>query len=229
VLADDLVELDLTHTGVILIIIFLVHYAILKFRYHDASEVRLRKKIEEQSMLDGLTNLPNRRSFDRALQQEWQHCLRADSPLALLLCDIDFFKNYNDSLGHLAGDECLKKVARSLRKAAQRPTDFVGRYGGEEFVFVLPNTDLEGASKVAKSVHQHLLASKIQHGASEVSEHITMSIGIAACIPSQDDSAMALLESSDKRLYAAKEHGRNRSVADEALEAMLDEAVADLC
>ncbi len=227
-LRDELFELDVTHALVIMVIIFLVYYSIRKFRHHDASEIRLRKRLEEQSMLDGLTKIPNRRSFDLYLTQEWQHCLRAESPLSMLLCDIDFFKTYNDSLGHLAGDECLKQVAMSLKKAIQRPVDFVGRYGGEEFVFLLPNTDLSGAVAVAEKVHQHLLASQIKHGASEVSEYITMSIGIASVIPSQHASPSSLIETSDCRLYSAKEHGRNRSVADEKLEVQLDEAVAAL-
>jgi len=228
-LSDELFELDVTHVVVILMILFLVYYTIIKFRHHDASEIRLRKRLEEQSMLDGLTNIPNRRSFDMHLSQEWQHCLRAETPLSLLLCDIDYFKLYNDSLGHLAGDECLRQVGRCLKQVVKRPTDFVARYGGEEFVFVLPSTDEQGALEVAENVHRLLLACEIKHGASDISEYITMSIGIVTVIPSQHASPTQLIESADTRLYAAKEQGRNRSVADEAMQGRVEQAVAALC
>jgi len=160
---------------------------------------------------DELTEVPNRRRFNHVYQEQWNHALRAKAPLAITMCDIDYFKAYNDTLGHQAGDDCLKKVAQIMENILQRETDCVARYGGEEFVYVLPITEQKGAAFLMDSLHKALADAKIPHPSSEVSQYITLSIGIAASVP-QDKNKEALLKSADEALYHAKAQGRNRTV-----------------
>ncbi len=169
--------------------------------------------LTELSQVDPLTKLHNRRYFDQVLQQEWQRHCREHQSLAVLLMDVDFFKRYNDTYGHPAGDRCLQTVAESICKGVKRAADVVARYGGEEFIVLLPNTNLEGATLVADRIRFHLRLINLPHQASEVSDAVTLSIGVAACIPTTETQASELVTLADVALYRAKETGRNRVVA----------------
>ena len=166
--------------------------------------------LRRQSTLDGLTGLPNRRAFDDLLGQEWRRAARLGSPLSLILLDIDFFKPYNDHYGHLAGDECLRQVGRGLASVG-RSMDFMGRYGGEEFVGILPHTDEVGALTVAERLHEVISQLRIPHEFSEASDHVTVSIGVASTIPQASGQPEELILNADQMLYQAKEEGRNRT------------------
>ena len=159
--------------------------------------------------MNELTDLANRRQFDTTLEQEWQRAIRSELPLSLLFADIDYFKRYNDSYGHQAGDDCLKKVADSLQKTVHRPSDLVSRYGGEEFVIILPDTTSEGALAVAEKMLKHIDDLKIPHKNSDSADHVTLSIGVATLCPEEGSSPNELIEAADRVLYKAKDNGRN--------------------
>lgn len=173
-------------------------------------------ELELQSHIDGLTQLRNRRYFDAYLKQEFLRAKRSQSPLSVIICDVDFFKAYNDIYGHQAGDRCLKEIAATLNDAAKRSSDIVARYGGEEFILLLPNTPTTGALATAERVRTNIEALRIYHQASVVSSHVTLSLGVAT-YNSGDVAAEALLERADKALYHAKQAGRNRVVGADAL------------
>jgi diguanylate cyclase (GGDEF)-like protein len=175
-------------------------------------------RLQQQNIIDDLTKIPNRRHFDEILEKEWLRAKRIGTSLALLMIDIDFFKQYNDTFGHLKGDECLKQIATELSKNLNRPGDFVARYGGEEFCILIPETDMDGAITFAEMVHSAIVALKIDNPGSEVSKYLTISIGIAAIVPKNDDSHMDLIYTSDKALYKAKSDGRNIIRSKETLE-----------
>jgi len=160
--------------------------------------------------LDGLTGIANRGTFDRQLEVEWQRTRRRGLPLAVILGDVDYFKDYNDGYGHPAGDACLKSIAACFAAATQRPGDLAARYGGEEFVCLLPETDLCGAQEVAERIRLAVAAMNIAHAHSKVAEFVTVSLGAAHWLPSEGGSGEDLLRLVDTRLYAAKAAGRNR-------------------
>lgn len=166
-------------------------------------------RLQQLATADGLTQIANRRRFDEYLQQEWKRQVREQLPLALILCDIDFFKKYNDTYGHLAGDECLIQIAQVLQGAAKRPADLAARYGGEEFVIVLPNTDADGAMQVAGSIWAAVLDLKLPHTSSSVSPFVTVSIGVSCTIPMRDASPDTLILAADQALYDVKTSSRN--------------------
>jgi two-component system chemotaxis family response regulator WspR len=170
-------------------------------------------ELQKLAALDGLTGIANRRRFDEYMAVEWQRGQRERQPLSLLLCDVDFFKIYNDSFGHLSGDLCLKKTAAVLTEHLKRPADLAARYGGEEFAIVLPDTMLEGALKLANSCVQHLEKLAIESPQAAPFGVVTMSIGVASVVPSPHSSIEQLIESADRALYAAKKAGRNRVVS----------------
>ncbi|MEO1070272.1 MAG: diguanylate cyclase, partial [Cyanobacteria bacterium J06638_6] len=159
---------------------------------------------------DSLTQLANRRYFDQLLTQEWARAARNNTPLALIMCDVDHFKPYNDHYGHPAGDRCLQQVAALLRVHIQRPGDVLARYGGEEFVILLPKTAIAGAIAVAARIQASLAKAQLPHGFSPVANHITVSCGVASCVPPGPDLASELLAAADAALYQAKLAGRNR-------------------
>jgi diguanylate cyclase (GGDEF)-like protein len=175
-------------------------------------------QLQQQNIIDELTKIANRRHFDETLEKEWLRAKRFRTSLALLMIDIDFFKQYNDSFGHLKGDECLKRIATVLSNSLNRPADFVARYGGEEFCILIPETDMDGALTFAEKVHSAIIELKIDNPGSEVSKYLTISIGIAAIVPKHDDSYMDLIYTSDKALYKAKADGRNIIRTKETLE-----------
>jgi diguanylate cyclase (GGDEF)-like protein len=168
------------------------------------------RKLEILAHLDGLTQISNRRSFDRFLHQEWLRLRRGGQSIALILLDVDFFKNYNDTYGHQLGDECLIKIAQALQQNANRPADMVARYGGEEFAVILSDTDESGAIVVAQNIHQAIAQLQIPHATSEVNDYITVSIGIASLIPTVSLTPEYLIQLADQALYQAKQGGRNR-------------------
>jgi len=172
----------------------------------------LQKELEDLSFKDGLTGVANRRMFDSVLEVEWANAKRNQQPLSLILLDIDYFKQYNDSYGHIQGDDFLKRVAKTLSSSATRSKDFIARFGGEEFVLVLPETDEKAAKKVAERCRKLIFKEQIPHDSSLVSHVLTISIGVASMTPSHQDEALAFVEEVDRRLYLAKESGRNRIV-----------------
>jgi diguanylate cyclase (GGDEF)-like protein len=169
------------------------------------------EKLGQLVNLDGLTQLANRRRFDEYLEQEWQRLARENLPLSLIMCDIDFFKNYNDTYGHVAGDDCLRKVSLLIKESVRRPADLVARYGGEEFVLVLPNTDIEGAMAIAETIRLGLLELVIPHEDSAISKLVTLSMGVTSLVPLFDSQPSVLLTAADYALYRAKELGRNQT------------------
>jgi diguanylate cyclase (GGDEF)-like protein len=187
------------------------HLAIVTARVHNHITLKLKTDLlESHAMLDGLTNIPNRRHFDESLDKEWQRAQRNATPISLIMLDIDHFKAFNDYYGHGAGDACLQKVASALAAACSRPGDQVARYGGEEFVGIFPDTDEEGAMQIAERMRAQVEALHISHDYSTALEWVTVSIGVACAIPQGDMPATSLLDKADKRLYRAKESGRNR-------------------
>ncbi|MDH5508942.1 MAG: diguanylate cyclase [Nitrospinota bacterium] len=171
------------------------------------------KKLEVLSSLDGLTGVANRRILDQALSKEWMRMARSSQPISMLLIDVDYFKKFNDSYGHIAGDECLKKVARAISFSVSRPGDTVARYGGEEFAVILPETDGPGAQRVAVAIMERVGKLGIRHESSEIGKTLTVSQGVATMIPVDSKKSSALLEMADKALYKAKHEGRARIVA----------------
>ncbi len=174
-------------------------------------ELKLVSQLRGLATQDELTGIANRRSFNLTLSNEWNHALRVRGPLSLVICDIDLFKQYNDALGHQAGDECLRSVAEVMRSILQRPVDSIARYGGEEFAFILPFTDVDGAANMMDRLHDKLRMKKLPHPDSKVSDYVTISAGIASLIPSSESSIEEFISTADGALYRAKEEGRNRT------------------
>ncbi|NJB68355.1 diguanylate cyclase (GGDEF)-like protein [Desulfobaculum xiamenense] len=166
--------------------------------------------LEHLSSLDGLTGIPNRRRFDEVLDLEWRRLQRTGSPLSVVMLDIDFFKKFNDHYGHAAGDGCLRHVAGALRATLKRPHDFVARYGGEEFVAVLPDTDFDGAVRIAQTMREAIESLGLMHEHSDVTNHVTVSVGVCTTIPGKEKHSEDLLTTADRMLYRAKDGGRNR-------------------
>lgn len=186
---------------------------IVRLRIRNQIELkRQRDMLARLSHLDGLTGIPNRRALDEALEREWRRGTRSLRPLSLLMMDIDHFKAYNDSCGHLAGDDCLRAVAQSLKVPLGRAADFVGRYGGEEFLAVLPETDQIGAQIVASEILEGIAQLAIPHPASPLGKTVTASIGVATAIADREHQHTRLLQGADSALYQAKLEGRNRIV-----------------
>ena len=167
------------------------------------------KKLQKLADLDGLTQVPNRRKFDNYIHQEWRRMLREKMPLSLILCDVDFFKLYNDTYGHQAGDECLKKVAQAMQNTIKRPGDLVARYGGEEFAIILPNTPMSGAFHIAEEIRAKIVCLHLSHEKSKVCDRVTVSLGVATIIPEPELTPQILIATADFALYRAKDQGRN--------------------
>ncbi|HEY9861302.1 MAG TPA: EAL domain-containing protein [Candidatus Obscuribacterales bacterium] len=167
------------------------------------------QELQRLASSDGLTQVANRRCFDEFLAQEWQRSAREQSPLSMILCDVDCFKLYNDTYGHLAGDDALRQVAQAIAQAVKRPADLVARYGGEEFAVILPNTDAAGAAIVAAQMQANVRALQIPHASSQVAEFVTLSLGVATTIPHHQFSSATLIVAADQGLYRAKAQGRN--------------------
>ncbi|MEM9265338.1 MAG: diguanylate cyclase [Cyanobacteria bacterium P01_F01_bin.13] len=211
------------------------HWAVLRGRVHQAINAHLAHQKLKQALakerlllqelklanqqlhrlasIDDLTSIANRRIFNEKIENEWERLCREQAPLGLSLIDIDCFKAYNDTYGHLNGDKCLRQVANIVNTCARRPADIAARYGGEEFALILPNTDLEGVICVSKSVQKQLQELAIPHVSSMVNPLVTVSIGVVAVVPTLSDSPQTLISWADQALYKAKNNGRDRVVA----------------
>ncbi|QKZ03392.1 MULTISPECIES: response regulator [Pseudomonas] len=203
---------------------------VARIRYHSRSYQTLLQRdeayralrVSQQQLLDtnlvlqrlmnsdGLTGLSNRRHFDEYLELEWRRALRDQTQLSLLMIDVDYFKSFNDSFGHLDGDEALRRVADAIRDSCSRSTDLPARYGGEEFALVLPNTSPGGARLVAEKLRQSITALKIPHISPSEGAHLTVSIGLSTQVPQAGSHCRQLISAADKGLYQAKHNGRNQ-------------------
>jgi diguanylate cyclase (GGDEF)-like protein len=174
--------------------------------------VRQRKLLESIALLDGLTEIPNHRSFTERFTQEWQRAMRNGQPLSLGILDVDHFKQYNDTYGHGQGDEVLKTVATILTRELKRTTDFAARYGGEEFAMLMPETDAKGAVTLANRICKAIEDLAIEHAGASASQWLTVSIGGTTLVPAMEQTERQLFETADKMLYRAKGKGRNQAV-----------------
>lgn len=171
------------------------------------------QQVQELSLIDGLTGIANYRKFDEYLEFCWKQMLREQAPISIIMCNVDDFKQYNETYGHQAGDCCLQEIARAIQEALQRPADLVARYGDEEFIILLPDTDQAGAKRVATGIQQTIASLEIPHSGSLANTCVTFSIGMATAVPAHGGSPESLLEAADQSLYRAKETGRNRIIA----------------
>ncbi len=196
--------------GFHLVALFPASVMILERRRMAAELLDRNRQLLLLASLDGLTGIANRRSLDERFSQEWGRAIRVQTPLALVMIDIDHFKQFNDIYGHHAGDRCLQAVASALQSKVQRSQDHLARFGGEEFALLLPHTDLEGAMHIAEQMRLAVLDLAIPHSAAE-GEQVTISLGCAALTPVNGDDESRLLETADAALYQAKSAGRNRA------------------
>jgi diguanylate cyclase (GGDEF)-like protein/PAS domain S-box-containing protein len=183
---------------------------ISKYKQAERALQTANDELSRLASLDDLTQIANRRRFDDRLTQEWRRARRDETSLAVIICDIDFFKNYNDAYGHLQGDDTLYRVAQAIQDTLKRPMDLAARYGGEEFAIILPATNAEGAERVALQIKAAVDQLQIAHNASRTSDSITLSFGVAAVVPSPDITSKGLIEAADQALYCAKAKGRDR-------------------
>ena len=185
--------------------------ALVKLRVRN--HLRLKRQsdiLRNLAAFDGLTGIPNRRRFDEYLAEQWRQSMVNRTPLSLIMMDIDFFKRYNDRYGHVAGDDCLRQIAKALSDVIARDADLLARYGGEELVCLLPETDAAGAAIIAEQLRQAVLTLGIAHDQSPVASQVTISLGAATMVPDTSASPSDLVELADAHLYMAKERGRNR-------------------
>lgn len=186
-----------------------IRFLVQELARQKAEVEAVNEQLRRMATIDGLTQIANRRYFDQYLAQEWKRLTRDRQFLSLILCDVDFFKRYNDTYGHQLGDDCLKQVANALSEAVQRPADLAARYGGEEFAVILPNTNVSGAIRVAESIKKAVQDLKIPHEKSDASQYVSLSLGVASIIPTEKVIPESLILSADKALYQAKGKGRN--------------------
>ena len=189
------------------------HSEMILLAIEDITE---RKKAEEYlkliALMDGLTGVSNRRHFDNTINLEWRRAMRNSKPISLIIVDVDYFKDYNDLYGHLTGDSCLQKIARTIKDSNRRAGNFAARYGGEEFVIILPDTNAEGAYFFAESLREKIENLNIEHKNSKVGKNVTVSMGVSTAVAKKGSTHDKLLSLADKALYEAKRGGRNRLV-----------------
>ena len=211
-LADEASEVRALEMGAVDFIIKPFKEAIVKLRIKMHLELKLQREVlENLTRLDGLTGIANRRAFDERLDLEWRRATRSRENLALAMIDVDYFKAYNDSNGHLAGDDCLRRIAAALHDSLNRAGDFVARFGGEEFAVLLPATGQGELSVIAGRMRQTVEALMIPHCASGISPWVTVSIGGASFEPDQAVAFTRIVELADRQLYLAKAQGRNQA------------------
>ncbi|MBN3895345.1 MAG: PleD family two-component system response regulator [Nostoc sp. NOS(2021)] len=197
-----------------------IHWPVLRQRVKRLiQQSQLQQKLEAVNLelqrlvtTDGLTQIANRRGFEEYFNQEWQRLKRDQRSLSLILCDVDFFKLYNDTYGHRVGDRCLQEIAKVIKDIIKRPGDLVARYGGEEFAVILPNTDTHGATNVADKICHAVRTLAIPHKNSQVSPHVTISVGFTTEIPQPSSDLEEMIAAADRALYQAKAAGRDRFV-----------------
>lgn len=191
-----------------------IHYQLIVLQSEKLNKVNL--QLENFASMDGLTQIPNRRSFDKALVNEWNRCKRLSLPISLCMIDLDSFKKFNDSYGHVSGDDCLKKIAQILKQHTRRVGDLAARFGGEEFALILPNTKEEEALLVANNIMKALDDENIEHATSTNHDRVTISMGIVSTYPDQmpDNFTMDnLIALADERLYEVKRKGGNNCIS----------------
>lgn len=176
----------------------------------DEHLISLNNELKRLASIDPLTQLANRRNFMERMDLEWKRMYREKKFLSLIMCDIDYFKLFNDNYGHQEGDKCLCAVAQAINSALRRPADLASRYGGEEFIIILPDTDPQGASVVAELIRSKVLELEIPHTHSLVVPYVTLSLGTASLIPDPDNDQKSFIKAADNALYEAKKMGRNR-------------------
>jgi diguanylate cyclase (GGDEF)-like protein/PAS domain S-box-containing protein len=181
-------------------------------KYAENTLKEANERLELLSVSDGLTGVANRRCFDQTIQREWTRLQRTKDYLSLIMCDVDFFKLFNDTYGHQDGDDCLKSVAKALQQTAKRSADCVARYGGEEFAVILPVTGGKSAVHVAELIRQTVEKMAIAHSQSSVAPCVTLSLGVATVVPNNQETPESLIRCADMALYLAKSSGRNRVV-----------------
>ena len=185
---------------------------LLKRQLVEKKLLNLNHQLGKLASIDGLTQVANRRIFDEFLTREWQRGQREQRDLALILCDLDYFKLYNDNLGHQSGDFCLRKVAQTIAKTVTRPADLVARHGGEEFAVILPQTSAQNALQVAEKIRLKVKQLCLPHPESPVSDYVSLSLGVTSLVPQPKYDKKQLLMTADKALYKAKKQGRDCSV-----------------
>ncbi|MDO6594169.1 diguanylate cyclase [Neptuniibacter sp. 1_MG-2023] len=210
---DDQRELEAYNAGASDFMYLTRPAAVLQSRIQILMQMKQSQdKLARSARIDGLTQVNNRREFDRSIDAEWRRAQRSKRNLVLLMLDVDHFKSFNDQYGHLAGDGCLRTIAQAIKKTVKRAEDSVYRYGGEEFAVILPESTLEGAKILAEKVRANIEALQIKHLNAGDKKIVTVSIGIASCKPSEDICPNDLIEQTDRALYKAKELGRNRVI-----------------
>jgi len=175
------------------------------------------EKLESLTLEDTLTELHNRRYFEKQLEAKWKHDVWRNKELTLMIIDIDYFKLYNDTYGHAEGDVCLKRVAQVLKSCLRRPTDIIARIGGEEFVVMLPGAGTSVAMKLAQLMQHELSLTELIHEASPLDENVTVSVGVASVILDENTTSLGLFKAADKALYKAKANGRNQAAVGDRL------------
>ncbi len=206
----DSLQCILILASIIFTVLAMISLIILNAKLIEIELKEANKKVELLANTDELTGLFNRRYFNKALQYEYKRLKRSSQPLSLIMADIDYFKEYNDTYGHQEGDACINRVAKIFKHAATRVSDIAVRYGGEEFMLLLPNTDDTGADKVAAILFELLHEMAIPHSASLAGEYVTISAGVATVIPDEETTEDLIIYMADKALYASKLHGKNQ-------------------
>lgn len=190
-------------------------FAFVFYFYNESSRfeeslAEANRELFKLSETDSLTQLPNKRSFKASLDREWGKGIRSRHPLSVLMADLDYFKKYNDSYGHQAGDRCLAEAARAISRHTREFVDFPARYGGEEFIILMTETGLEDACTVAERIREEIVQLAVPHELNEPDRVVTCSLGVASCVPDTGTDAEEIIRRADKALYVAKEKGRNR-------------------
>ncbi len=207
---SKLIYIIISISGIACLLLIVLH---IKKRTNDLeNSMKLAYDLDKISNTDELTKIGNRRSFNSVFVTEWQRAIRNKKSIALLIIDIDFFKLFNDTYGHIEGDKCLATVAQTLKSCTKRPADSIWRYGGEEFAIILPDTD--NAYNLAEICRKAIENLQIPHSSSAISKFVTISIGVCICTPDQNTNSISFIINVDKALYRAKNSGRNRVCTD---------------
>lgn len=207
-LALDNYNSNKQYRGILIALMFIASMIVIIWVIKRLTSIE--NKLYSLSLIDGLTNIANRRSFDNHLKMAWGSCMRESKPISLLLIDIDFFKKYNDCYGHQKGDKCLIIMASIIKCIAKRTNDLAARYGGEEFAIILPNDNEKDALDLAKQLLEMVNKENITHKESDIANHVTISVGVASMIPQKNTNYLQLIKAADQGLYISKENGRNQ-------------------
>ena len=180
-----------------------------KYRFQKKKMQMINEKLEYLANQDGLIGIANRRAFDQYLLQVWEKAIQFESPISLILFDIDYFKNYNDTYGHLCGDDCLKRIATTIDNSVNWPKSMVARFGGEEFAIILPETSMKDAFKIAEQIRLDVESLAIPHSQSKLKGIVTISVGVTCIVPKSNSDLNEFINGADLALYQSKRNGRN--------------------